>query len=500
MDEAVVSAVITDAVTRVISFIAEQLKNRRSVSDKLQKVRHLLVRIQSVVEEAQGRQITNHALLEWLSELINSMHQGRFLLDTFQSGTVEFISEPDDTTVPQSFSLSSFNPAKRLRVAAGSVKRLLFHGSRENELNSVLENLKSMSSDLSDFIMLVKSYPSVPRPLTTNIYVDSSMFGRHIEREQIFNFLMQDNCPMETFGVLPIIGDKGVGKTTLVQHVCDDVRVRNHFPVIVFYDFIYTYLMANSDSRIVQHSKFIVGDMRNFDEQLHVLKRTLSGNRFLLVFENVDLHNMQTLQILLQTLQCAKKGCKIIVTSDKNRIASLGTINPIRLKILPQAEYWFFFKAHAFAGADVAQNPRLVAMGREIAKGLQGSFFGSKIIGALLRAHPTPQFWSKFLRNDIGELSLFGDGLGYMYDVAETILPRHVRVWRVSASAWWPDYPGRTLASLQDLSLERQSSHLGRGHENNLHGGDKDCVLQILLCKSVFPLYSVYYTAHCAMI
>ncbi|XP_062202000.1 uncharacterized protein LOC133904518 [Phragmites australis] len=237
------------------------------------------------------------------------------------------------------------------------------------------------------------------------------------------------------------------------------------------------YLMANSDSRIVQQSKFIVGDMRNLDEQLHVLKRTFRVNRFLIVLENVDLHNMQMLQIALQTQQCEKKGSKITVTSNKNRVTSIGTAKPVKLKILPLVEYWFFFRAHAFAGADMQQSPRLVAMGRKIYMGLQGSFFDAKIVGTMLRTHPTAKLWSKFLRNVIGELSLFGDGLGYMYDVAETILPNHARVWHVAASVWWPDNPGRTLTGPQDLSLERSYIAIEVG-------------LPFLL----------YYTAHCTMV
>jgi GTPase SAR1 family protein len=35
-------------------------------------------------------------------------------------------------------------------------------------------------------------------------------------------------------GVLPVIGRARVGKSTLVEHVCLDERVRSHFSLIVF--------------------------------------------------------------------------------------------------------------------------------------------------------------------------------------------------------------------------------------------------------------------------
>nr|CAB3465809.1 unnamed protein product [Digitaria exilis] len=97
---------------------------------------------------------------------------------------------------------------------------------------------------------------------------------------------------------------------------------------------------------------------------------------------------------LLPVLRCSE-GSKVIITTNNRRVATIGTVEPIILKALPFPEYWFFFKAHAFAGRDLEENCRLVAFDKAIARKLNGSLFGAKIVGGILRDHPVPNLWSK---------------------------------------------------------------------------------------------------------
>ena len=62
------------------------------------------------------------------------------------------------------------------------------------------------------------------------------MFGREAETERIIDFLLQREPPGEhNLGVLPVVGQGKVGKSTIVEHVCSDVRVRDHFSQIVLF-------------------------------------------------------------------------------------------------------------------------------------------------------------------------------------------------------------------------------------------------------------------------
>ncbi|CAL4892419.1 unnamed protein product [Urochloa decumbens] len=502
MAETIVSAVIGDAVSRVISLLTGRFAHKQSTEAKLRRICHLLIRIHSVVEEARGRQITNDGVLNWLSELIDGEFHARYLLDEMIGCGDRNELEGNDSCeeqvpLPQAnSSMSLFNPAKRMRVAAGAIKIVLSRRcdlDAADEIDRVLERLKGVSADLGEFILLLQGYQPIRRPLPTNIFIDGQMFGRHVEKERIINFLLHDNegHSVGGLGVLPIVGAIGVGKTTLVQHACDDDRVRRHFSVIMFFNFSCTYaIAATREVAVAIRSKHVIGDAQlSLNNPLQWIKRNCHDKRVLVVLENVDMRKKQRLEELLLKLRCAEQGSKVIFTTNNRRVSTMGTVEPIILKVLPIPEYWFFFKAHAFAGRDLEENPRLVTAGRAIVRKLNGSFFGAKIVGGLLKDHPDPRFWCKVLRSNIGGLSLLGDGIGYIADLSENLLPDHVNVCQVNISKV-PFASQIELPRFQDLCELR-------GTEAGL--ADDISFARVLLCKSVMPFYNNYCIASCTI-
>ncbi|KAG0532205.1 hypothetical protein BDA96_04G088500 [Sorghum bicolor] len=447
MAEAVVSAVVADLVGRAISLLAGKLQDRRGAEGKLRRLRHLVVKLESVVEAADARRITSRALLEWLSELVDGAHRGRYFLDAF--------------------------------------------GGRAVELDGVLADMESVSSDLAEFIMLLQCCPpALHRPLATNIYADCQVFGRHLERRRVIDFLLhdeEDGGGGGELGVLPIIGRAGLGKTTLVQHVCDEPAVRRHFSLIMLVDFHCMSLTVPSEAVQPLRSLFSVASTASVGgEQLRLLERKLSGETFLAVFDNVDPRKKRVMDAIMPALRRGRTGSRIIVTGSDRHVVDLGTTEPIILRPLPPEEYWFFFKTHAFGGADDAEaDPRLAAVGQAIAKRLHGSFFGAKAVGALLRSRPDHKLWRRVLAASHAESSWFDHG-GYVAATAGSLLPPHVTVRGVAVSG----SPVRGLLGLQDATLTAPADP---------DGGGGRLELPVLLCKSVFPSYCLYYTAYCTI-
>uniref|UniRef100_A0ACD6A728 Uncharacterized protein n=1 Tax=Avena sativa TaxID=4498 RepID=A0ACD6A728_AVESA len=486
------SAVVGELAGRVISLLAGQFKGQERTEAKLRKICHMLVKVHSAIEEAKGRRITNNGTLEWLSELNGGLYQGRYLLDTVGCREQE-TAEDHNKVDSQPFSFSLFNPAKR-------VKSLLCRhevGVGE-KIDRVVRILETLSGDLREFLMLLHSCQPIHRPLGTNILVEGQMFGRHVEKERIINFLLHDGgtgAGTGELGVLPIVGGMGVGKTTLAQHVCDDERVRGHFPVIIYSSFSYTLaIMARGEATRVINSEQALGDAHSFLESVHVVKaeKYLLTKRFLMVFQEVDMRKKQMLEELLRILRRhGKHGSKIIIiTSNRSVASSMGTVEPIRLKALPYPEYWFFFKAHAFPGRDVEEDPRMVAAGKAIAGKLNGSFFGAKIVGPVLKARPNPRFWSKVLRSNIVGMSLLGDGMAYIADLAEKLLPSHADMCKLTISK--NPCPSQTeLARLEDLCQDGPGAHC--------LAGDDIRFAKVLVCRSILPFQCLYYTADCAV-
>ncbi|CAD6267630.1 unnamed protein product [Miscanthus lutarioriparius] len=493
MADAIISAIIGDVVSRAVSLLIGSFSNQESTEDKLQRLRHLLIRIHSVVEEAKGRQISNHGTLQWLSELIDGEYLGSYLLDSVGCGGCQQEvdrDDDDDKVLPQVSTLSLFNPAKRVRVAAGRTMRL-HHNDIDisvDEIERVLQRLQGMSHDLREFILLLHDCKPIRRPLPTSIFRDGQMFGRHVEKQRIINFLLHEDDDQATaeLSVLPIVGGSGVGKTTLVQYACDDARVRSHFPVIILSSFSCTYDVKKNEGTFSDDPLELVNGNTFRDKH----------KRCLVIFEDVDMHKKQMLEEFLQRSRCRKVGIiKMIITTNNRHVASIiGTVEPIMLRALPCPEYWFFFKAHAFAGRDVEDDPRLISAGKAVARKLNGSFFGAKIIGGVLRDRPDPRVWCKVLRSSIGGMSPLGDGISYISDLAENLLPGHVDMCKVTLSKD-PSLPSQTtqqLAMFKDL-------HGAVPHDSMLACWADDVrFAKVLLCTSVLPFFNHYYIARCS--
>lgn len=100
---------------------------------------------------------------------------------------------------------------------------------------------------------------------------------------------------------------------------------------------------------------------------------------------------------LCASLRSTAPGSKIIVVSENDGVADLGTAAAMRVKPLPREEYWYFFRSLAFGGNDPGEHPELAALGRQIAAALHGSFFGAKVLGGLLRMNLSARFWRAVL-------------------------------------------------------------------------------------------------------
>ena len=82
--EAALSAVAGDLLSRMISFVINKCRDRANIDGNLERLEQLLLRIHAVVNEADGRYITNPWMLMQFKLLVTSMYQGYHVLDIFR--------------------------------------------------------------------------------------------------------------------------------------------------------------------------------------------------------------------------------------------------------------------------------------------------------------------------------------------------------------------------------------------------------------------------------
>ncbi|KAM0866842.1 hypothetical protein ACQ4PT_042384 [Festuca glaucescens] len=235
--EVVVPAALSEILGRVFSFLIDNFRLRPADGARdvhRQRLERLLWSIGAMVEEAEGRHITNHQLLCHLKALTEGMYRGRFALE---AADLDDAATDDDDRRNSLALRSTFNRAKRSRVASFILRGDEDAGTRR--LAAANDELESLTQDCTrGFVLLAQGYPrKVHRPVTTTLYMDRCVFGRHVEKERIVDFLPQQRPPPGLcVSALAVVGAKKVGKTTLVRHACDDERVRGHFARVEWFE------------------------------------------------------------------------------------------------------------------------------------------------------------------------------------------------------------------------------------------------------------------------
>ncbi|XBI14942.1 hypothetical protein VPH35_057450 [Triticum aestivum] len=371
-----------DLINRFFSFLIGRYSEVSCSKEKhAERLQQLLLRAQTVVEEADGRYITNSGMLLQLKMLARAMYHGYHALDTFKcnqlvrEGTKEVMSSG-------SFASYLATPLKRFRANAGVSNHQVDNNS---DLQDALLNLETVVSNITEFVILLGGCePMFRRPYDTYLYVDNCMFGRWTEKQQVINFLLQRN-PRASPSVLPIIGGYLVGKKTLVAHVCNDEKVRSYFSSILHFN----------------------GD--NF----HMVETERCTGRALVVVKFVSEVNDEDWKSFYRAVTSISTESKVIIISRMESLTRYGTVKPIHLSRLPDEEYSYLFKALAFGSAHTEDHPKLTLLAGEFIKLLDGSFVAAYSLTNGLRTNLSLQFWLSMLKRyknvTKNNLSMFGE-------------------------------------------------------------------------------------------
>ncbi|CDP20104.1 unnamed protein product [Coffea canephora] len=192
---------------------------------------------------------------------------------------------------------------------------------------------------------------------------------------------------------MAICGMAGVGKTTLVEQIADQVKSEELFDRVPFVT-----VSQNPDMRDVQDQiaeqlgmKITEQADRARAERLYT-RLTNSDERILVVLD--DIWKELDLKSLGIPVKGECKSLKVILTSRSSNVCRGMGAEIFEVNILPKEEAWHLFKKDA----EISDDSALSGVAKQVAEECKGLPLAIDVVAGALKSNHTPESWDRALR------------------------------------------------------------------------------------------------------
>ncbi|KAI3925301.1 hypothetical protein MKX01_035418 [Papaver californicum] len=215
-----------------------------------------------------------------------------------------------------------------------------------------------------------------------------------------------------------VIGSSGYGKTTFVQFVIKDKKVKEHFKGNIYWVSVSGSIddIKRLATAIIEAMEGTAPEYYEWDPLHRHLRNCIKKKEtFLLVLDDccgVDRVTWNT--ELKPCLDAAAPGSRILVTTQLTNLSNeMGISNKHTLPLsgLLDDDAWLLLCDTALPGRSREHIRQFETIGKELARGCQGVPFVIKNLGYALRSKETPQEWKAVLQNGIWNLNSMDGGI-----------------------------------------------------------------------------------------
>lgn len=383
-----------------IGLFARQEKVHRDVM----KWKKLLVKIKSVLDDAEEKQTTEDSVKIWLLDFQNLAYDVEDILDEFETEALwrKLLLEPAQP------STSKFRKLILTCWASFSPRSIMFDSKMMSKIKEITARFQDIVKHKDQLNLeensREKSKKVRKRLTTTSLVNEAKVYGREKVKEMIDLLLRDDLTTEDGFSVIPVIGLGGVGKTTLAQLVYNDNQIQNHFD-------LKAWACVSEDFDVINITKSILmsinakesGDHNDLNLLQEELKKKLSEKKFLLILDDVWNENYDDWTVLTNPFEAGSQGSKIVVTSRSRSVAAItGTVPAYLLKELSNDDCLSVFTEHSTR--DFSMHQSLKGIGEKIVIKCNGLPLAAKTLGGLLRGKYDLSDWEDVLHSKIWNL------------------------------------------------------------------------------------------------
>ncbi|XP_064939255.1 putative disease resistance protein RGA3 [Musa acuminata AAA Group] len=402
--EALLSSFLEILIGSTKNSVVRQIGGVWGLEEDLEKLERTLLRIQSIVGDAEEQQIKDTAVKNWLTALRDAAYAAEDVLDDFNLETLRKSNRAIENKMMGKVSdfFSSHNP-------------LCFRFKMARKLTEVVKSIDEIVAESRKFNFAVRTQEQTPPTVrqTHSYVVESDVIGRGEEKDEIVKLLIEQQDENEKIAVLPIVGMGGLGKTTLAKLIYQDKRVERHFQLRIWVCVGSVFDLGEILKAIISSATGRQSDLKFMDMLQCSVRDVLAGKRYLLVLDDVWNEDSSKWDDLKALLACGGDGSRVVVTTRSDGVSSMmGTLTTHKLAFLSEEDSWDLFRRRAFPSGeddDKQQHQNLVEIGKAIVTKCGGLPLAVKALGSMLSYQNDEREWSAIKESNIWDTKV-GEG------------------------------------------------------------------------------------------
>ncbi|PRQ22889.1 putative P-loop containing nucleoside triphosphate hydrolase, leucine-rich repeat domain, L [Rosa chinensis] len=365
-----ISSALQPPFQKLANYIFSRIERTKDTGDKLRKLERTLLKIQSLIDQLEGKHSTSKAC--------------RLLIEDFKG----VLLDSDDFLNEICHQLPKDGPS-----SLGILTR--------DKVGLTVKDVTDFFNELEGYFISEVTKPGPPQvPRGSSSFIDpSSVIGLEEKKKNIKLLLAADD---KNTTVISIVGMAGIGKTTLVQLVCNDPEVIGWFNERIWWVCVsWEYDLIQITKSILEAATSSVCTLSNLDSIIRQLKKVMmERGRFLLVLDdmwNESLSHWRELKLLFSS---AAPGSRVLVTTQRKTVSSIvttdGDLGCFPLTTLTKEDCWEIIKKNL--KTEVHNREDLKAIGLELAEKCKGLPLAAKVIGDALHLKSEEVEWDALLK------------------------------------------------------------------------------------------------------
>ncbi|KAJ0566348.1 putative P-loop containing nucleoside triphosphate hydrolase, leucine-rich repeat domain superfamily [Helianthus annuus] len=400
MAEIIASELLRAVFEKLSSEAVKKIGRSQGIQSELKKLERTLTQIQSLLNDASQKEITEKAVQNWLNGLQHLAYDIDDVLDDLETQAMHHELTQESGAIT----------SKVKKLVPTCCINLSLSQRMHHKLDDITTKLQDLEKEKVTLGLTVKDERS-KRIYQTSLVDTSSVVGREKEKKELLVKLLGDEPCDKNFSIVPIVGMGGLGKTTLAKILYDDEKVKKHFELMAWVCISDQFDIFNISKVILQS---VNGENKEFAD-LNLLQVTLRNQlkekRFLIVLDDVWSENYEEWETLVSPFHDCAPRSKIIMTTRKMQLLKkLGCDDLSYLQTLSDDDAMSLFAQHALGVNNFDSHPILRPYGEGIVKKCDNLPLALRVLGRLLRTKTKEEDeWKELLNSDIWELGKGGE-------------------------------------------------------------------------------------------